>query len=897
MTSKPSTALNSAVRRLGCALRLAVSAAALSAAVAGIPYALFLSVGSPWPDRVTSVDDLLDRLSQPVSDPFVLTLVALVAWVCWAYFMAVLARETLWVLRSLPQLLRDAGAVRRHTASLPAHRAAAAVLVATLLLALIGLWRPYTADADESDHRLPALRQVVAAAPVHASPVPPQTTTSRSTKAYVTYTVAPGDTLWDIAAAHLGDPLQWPKIYELSCAIRQSDGSLLSDPDLIMPGWELRLPLSKDASDTRRPAPPSQDSPKPSSPPALTAPPTAEATPPADHEPSQKEQTEEPGQSSARRPVAIGVGPASTIGITAAAGITAAIVLARRHASRRHEADLTAPLPEPKRDLGSAADRAHRAVLASRTTRHDTDAHLPRRPVPATPREPGAVTVAELRGCELDMDALALPGGVHLVGPGACDVARAIALAVGAAAQRLRPAPHAVRLITPAPTLDRLLPGAGGEFPKAWTVTDTPLAALETAEHFLLEHARHQQERLTAHAEGQGDPDNVPAMAVLLLDRADPDLKPRLAALAAQARSGRLAVLTLDAAPAQHALHIDVGGAVDTGPDSLADATLFTLAPEPAIELLTTLRAAHGKHPTASAARKTHATDVAHSTRTDAPIPTPPSPESDPAGPASRKESATSNGKHPVHIKLFGRFTLTVHGKECALADARKEETREYLSLLGAYPSGLNAEEIADKMNLAGNPEETKAKVANLRRSARRLLRTATGTHTPSFVILSGERQRLDPQLVATDLAAFTDAVREAASTTTPYAHADALRQIVETYDGQLCDGSDYMWLDDLRPSLHRRAVDALVLLADHMAQHSTDPEPALALLNQAADFDPTNERVYQRIVRLQRDVGRDDAAHRTLALLSHRLADIDAEPEPATTALLYGAVRPAASR
>lgn len=86
---------------------------------------------------------------------------------------------------------------------------------------------------------------------------------------------------------------------------------------------------------------------------------------------------------------------------------------------------------------------------------------------------------------------------------------------------------------------------------------------------------------------------------------------------------------------------------------------------------------------------------------------------------------------------------------------------------------------------------------------------------------------------------------------------------------------------------MHRRALDALMLLAEHTAQHSTDPEPALDLLNQAADLDPENERVYRRIIQLQITLGRDDAAHRTLSLLTDRLAAIDEAPEPATLALL----------
>ncbi|XES00422.1 BTAD domain-containing putative transcriptional regulator [Streptomyces sp. S1D4-11] len=197
-------------------------------------------------------------------------------------------------------------------------------------------------------------------------------------------------------------------------------------------------------------------------------------------------------------------------------------------------------------------------------------------------------------------------------------------------------------------------------------------------------------------------------------------------------------------------------------------------------------------------------------------------------------------------------------------------------------------------MQLADDPDEAKGEIENLRRAARRVFRGATGKKEVAFVALRGQVHRLDPQYISTDVAAFTDALKQATSADSPYARAEALQHATDVYAGPLCDGADYLWAHGLRTALHRRALDALMLLAEHTAQHSADPEPALALLNRAADLDPENERVYRRIIQLQLALGRDDAAHRTLGLLTERLAGIDAEPEPGTLALLHESRRPA---
>jgi nucleoid-associated protein YgaU len=58
----------------------------------------------------------------------------------------------------------------------------------------------------------------------------------------------PADTLWRIAARRLGDPERWTEIYALNWGRLQPDGRRLTSPDLIRPGWRLRLPADPSPS-------------------------------------------------------------------------------------------------------------------------------------------------------------------------------------------------------------------------------------------------------------------------------------------------------------------------------------------------------------------------------------------------------------------------------------------------------------------------------------------------------------------------------------------------------------------------------------------------------------------------------------------------------------------------
>lgn len=108
----------------------------------------------------------------------------------------------------------------------------------------------------------------------------------------------------------------------------------------------------------------------------------------------------------------------------------------------------------------------------------------------------------------------------------------------------------------------------------------------------------------------------------------------------------------------------------------------------------------------------------------------------------------------------------------------------------------------------------------------------------------------------------------------------------MKAYGGPYLDGSTYPFADETREALAHQAIDTRVRLAEH---HAADghTEQALELLHDALTDDPANEELAQHTIRLQLAAGRRDAATRTLTALRRALAAIEAEPEPATLALL----------
>lgn len=170
-------------------------------------------------------------------------------------------------------------------------------------------------------------------------PAPAATGTQTGT---VTYTVARGDTLSEIAADHLGDARSYPAIAEASRSIEQRGGRHLVDPDVIDVGWTLHLPLPD------QPLAPADD---PQDPPMTVETPPAPAELPAEVLP----EVATAPSTSAPEPAAVPTGVASP---TAAASAPAAVpdTVASPAAAASTAPASTAPAPAAASDTAAAVE-------------------------------------------------------------------------------------------------------------------------------------------------------------------------------------------------------------------------------------------------------------------------------------------------------------------------------------------------------------------------------------------------------------------------------------------------------------------------------------------------------------------------------------------------------------
>ncbi|MDI5974025.1 BTAD domain-containing putative transcriptional regulator [Streptomyces sp. SL13] len=880
----------------------------------GVPYLLWLAAGAPWPQHVSSLNELVDRLAAPLTDPLLVQLLTLVGWVCWVAFVCSVIREVAWYASHLPQLLRDRNVHHEHLTSLSVRGSLAALCIGTLVVAVLGLWRPQVVVASAPPPPGQARPQAVAAAPLTVSSVanavspqarsgsrgrrPAESGQAENVRVPRTeYVVVEGDTLWDIARVHLGDPLKWPQIYALNRERVQEDGARLRDPDVIRPGWRLALwSGGRPPSDTLAgPVPETPAVPlarnEPARQPDQRPVPTARS-PIIAHVASKPRPMERAGTRRAGTrlgPAAVDVGEASLIGITAAAGLLAARrCWAVYRDRRRGREDLTPPAP-----LSSVVDKAVQAAREAALP-PESEGLAARRVPPQRPRSADTVTIGIRDGVEVDFEELAAPGGCVWTGPGAEGAARALLVGVLTAAERRRPGAPRVTAVLPGALADRLLPGLPAQFTALTQFCDTE-HAVEAAEQHLIAHARAQEEREFFPATtlpGAEEPVHGTGPEHLLLLTPPDPCTGRLQALARQCRPGALTVLVLSGRfPGAASWHVAADGTATPGEpkQDVGGLRLFHLTEQAGSDVTDMLVAAHGLHPRPRVARPP--ARESSLVRSEAAA----EPEREVDAGAPDRQLAVGLVR-PVQNKLvrlhvLGPITLTVRGQADPVGTNLRGEVHEFLALLAAHPGGLLASDIADKLRL--DPDADQNALKNLRRAVRRALRAATGFTGQEFVLRHGEFHKLHPDLVETDLEEFTRGLKVAFAEAGPSGlrngEVEGVREVLAHYRGPFAQGGDYLWADTVREHLATQATDAALRLASHVERAGVpaDREVVLVVLERLSQIHPDHERLVQHAIRLYQAVGRHDAARHAYSRLQRHLAELGIEPEPATRALV----------
>lgn len=208
-------------------LEVAAATCAALLAFTAVPAALVIVVGNPLAGGLGHGWRPLPRA--------VLCLLVLLAWVAWAACCAELLRAVIGHVR------RGEVAVHRGASVLDrmATRIAFGVLTLTTVGAPLTLAAGAGASTPAGSGSHPAITTNLAAG---AANVPPAVSVA-------TYSVRPGDTLWQIADDRLGDGADWTMLAALNLGRDMGGGARFVDPDHLRAGWHLRLPPEARRSD------------------------------------------------------------------------------------------------------------------------------------------------------------------------------------------------------------------------------------------------------------------------------------------------------------------------------------------------------------------------------------------------------------------------------------------------------------------------------------------------------------------------------------------------------------------------------------------------------------------------------------------------------------------------
>ncbi|GGL12849.1 BTAD domain-containing putative transcriptional regulator [Mangrovihabitans endophyticus] len=894
----------------------------------GAPALLVAVAGSPVPSAAPSAGQVRAWLDDPLNPVYQQQTAIVLAWSVWALItlavLAVLTAQLRWRLRTAHR----PAIVSRLPA--PAQSLAAALLgTAVVATAASPLLTPPAAAVAAAPH-LHDPGDPSGAAPTAAGPgtdtrqqPPASVTTAAATGSNGpsgaeatggTCVVVRGDTLWDLAAEHLGDPLRWPQIYHLNRGHVQANGHALTDPDEIDVGWILTLPAHQPtgpAPATSPPAAPAQPSLHPpgasTSPSPTTAPSHATddgVSPPPSQPaggttPTPAASPDTPGPDPTHRGTPTSAPSASTtdgvdlpggwITLGLAGGLLAAATMVWRR--RRHRYRPTPLTHTVLDDADLLPPLAAMTRLRTRTRRIPPPDNAPSAAAP-TVREYQAATVkpalpppgptgTDLAGCA----ALPLATGMGLAGDGALDAARGLLVATLASGSPDDPDAQG-RALLPAATLATLLGASAtglGTLARL-TVTTTDAEAITRLEEEIIRRSRLLAEAHAADVSALRDTDvhAEPLPQLLLIIAAPgPAWTSRLSTAIGLGRSVDIGAAVIGDWPAGTVVTVAADGTTDH-PDIPRLSVLDTPA---ATEILAVLREAHDDTPPAAPADHRGPAQP----RPAAVHQPPPAaaPDQDPAASTATPHTAAAAGRLPVALQVLG--TPAVLGPDGQPSPGIRSKALELLVYLAVNRDGADLSDIMEALypdaSLRRAGERLSTAVADLRKHIRHAAGTPpAGTPRLEPVPNTGSRYHLDPGLVHVDWWTLHDHYQAAAAAPDDQQRLAHLTTALNAATGGLADGHDYDWIDTDRETVRRHRITLHTHAAALLA--ATDPHRCWHLLEHACQIDPLADELARTTMRAAATLGDTDAIRHRLTTLRRALADHDLDMSEETEAL-----------
>jgi len=220
---------------------------ALTALVAGVPYALYTRFGSPIPQQLPE----LGALTQRIGPSTILDILVFLVWLAWLQLVVCVVVEVYAGIRGIgvPARVPLAGGTQGVVHRLVVTALLLFTATTAIMPAFSGreLHQARPAYTQSQQYTPPAPQATLT--PTGRDPYAEQLTDNPVEKSEVTkiYRVHPPsgrhhESLWEIAEKCLGEGRRYREIYQLNKGRPQPDGSRLTIASLIRPGWILEMP-------------------------------------------------------------------------------------------------------------------------------------------------------------------------------------------------------------------------------------------------------------------------------------------------------------------------------------------------------------------------------------------------------------------------------------------------------------------------------------------------------------------------------------------------------------------------------------------------------------------------------------------------------------------------------